>query len=106
MKKFVLAFLILAIAVAFAGTVPSSHSYTITLLKSITLAGTQLVPGDYRLTVAPDKITLVKDKVNLQVPGKIETATQKFDDTVLVYAGDKLAEIRLGGTKTKVVIAQ
>jgi hypothetical protein len=104
MRQFVLAFVIFAIAIATAGTVPSAHSYTITISQATVVNGTQLTPGDYRLTVVADKVTLVKGKVNVQLPAKIETADKKFDDTAVRYAGDKLSEIRLGGTKTRIVV--
>ena len=104
MKRFVLAFVILALAVAIAGTVPGAHSYTITLAQATTLQGTQLTPGDYRLTVSPAKVTLANGKVNIDVQAKVETTDKKFDDTSIRYSGDKLAEIRLGGTKTRIVV--
>jgi len=104
MKTFVLAFLVLALAVAFAGTVPGAHSYTVTFEKPVLVNGTKLAAGDYRLTVAPDKVTLTKDKVVVPVPASIETSTTKFSDTVIGLNGDNLREIRLGGTKTRIVV--
>jgi hypothetical protein len=104
MQRFVLAFVILALAVATAGTVPGAHSYNITLAQAVTVNGTQLTPGDYRLTVAPDKVTLAKGKVNVDLQAKVETADKKFGDTTVRYAGDKLAEIRVGGTRTRIVL--
>jgi hypothetical protein len=104
MKRFVLAFVILALAVATAGTVPGAHSYTITLAQAAIVNGTHLTPGDYRLTVSPAKVTLVQGKLNIDVPAKVETEDKKFDDTSVRYVGDKLSEIRIGGTKTRVVV--
>lgn len=104
MKNFVLAFVVFALALASAGTVPSGHSYNVTFSQNTVVAGTQLAPGDYRLTVAADKVTLVKGKVNVEVPAKIETTEKKFDETSIRYAGEKLSEIRVGGTKTRIVV--
>src|ERR1022692_3417693 len=104
MKRFVLAFVIFALAVAIAGTVPGSHSYTITLAQAATVNGTHLTPGDYRLTVSPAKVTLVQGKLSIDLQAKVETEDKKFDDTSVRYLGDKLAEIRLGGTKTRIVV--
>jgi hypothetical protein len=104
MKNFVLAFVIFALAVAFAGTVPSSHSYTITISQATTVNGTQLTPGEYRLNVAPDKVTLVKGKLNVEVPAKVEASEKKFDETVIRYVGEKLSEIGVGGTKTRIKV--
>lgn len=103
-KKFVLAFAILALAAAFAGTVPSVHTYRITLFQPATVNGTELKPGDYKLTFDASKLTLVMGKESVQAPVKIETADKKFDDTTLRYTGKTLAEIRLGGTKTRIVL--
>lgn|SRR5579872_6986009 len=103
-KKLVLAFAIFALAAAFAGTVPSPHSYRITLAQSAVVNGTELKPGEYRLTLDTTKITLVKGKQTVEVPAKVETVEKKYDDTAIRYVGNVVAEIRLGGTKTKVVL--
>jgi hypothetical protein len=104
MKRFVLAFIILALALATAGTVPAAHSYTITLAQAATVNGTPLAPGDYRLTVSPAKVTLSQGKLNIDLQAKVETADKKFDDTAVRYVSGKLAEIRLGGTKIRVLL--
>jgi len=104
LRKFVLAFAILALAVAFAGTVPSVHSYRITLGRAAVVNGTELQPGEYRLTVDTSKITLVMGKLSVEAPAKVEAAETKFDSTAIRYTGKALAEIRLGGTKTKIVL--
>lgn len=107
LKKFVLAFAILAIALATAGTVPGSHTYTITIIQPTVVNGTQLKPGEYRLFVDVTKVELKKGKDSIELPNaKVETGDKKFDTTAIRYMGDKLAEIRIGGTKTRVVIAQ
>jgi len=103
-KKFVLSFVILALAAAFAGTVPSVHSYRITLAQAAIVNGTDLKAGEYRLNVDASKITLVNGKLSVDVPAKIETVEKKFDDTAIRYTGNVIAEIRIGGTKTKIVL--
>jgi hypothetical protein len=105
LKKFVLGFMILALALASAGTVPGVHSYTITLAQPAVVNGTQLKPGDYKLTVGADKITLAQGKTSLQVPAKVETEERKFDDTAIRVVGGAIAEIRVGGTRTKIILA-
>jgi hypothetical protein len=103
-KKFVLAFAILALAAAFAGTVPSVHSYRLTLVQPAVVNGTELKPGEYRLNVDTTKITLVLGKVSVEAPATIEAVERKFDNTAIRYTGKTIAEIRLGGTKTKIVL--
>lgn len=105
-KKFVIGFILFALALSFAGTVPSNRTYTITLAQPTVVNGTQLKPGDYRLSMGLDKITLVMGKVSVDVPAKFETTEKKFDDTAIRLISGAIAEIRLAGTKTKIVIAQ
>ncbi len=109
-KKLVLVFAILALVCAFAGTVPAVGNYKITLLQPSVVKGTDLKPGEYRLTVNGDKITLVMGKLSVEAPATIETVEKKFDATAVRYsevAGKQiLSEIRVGGTKTKITINQ
>ncbi len=105
-KKFVLAFAILALAAAFAGTIPSARSYQITLTQAAVVNGTELQPGEYRLSFSDSKITLVKGKVNVESPAKVEAVERKFDNTAIRFVGNIVAEIRLGGTKTKIILNQ
>ena len=104
-KRFVLAFAILALVVATAGTVPGTHTYTINLIQPAVVNGAQLKPGEYRLTLDVDKVTLAQGKLSVDVPAaKIETVDKKYDSTAIRYVGTSIAEIRLGGTKTRIVV--
>ena len=111
-KKLVLIFAVLAIAAAaVAGTLPTGHSnYKITLFRPAVLSGTEFKAGDCVLTlnVVDAKATLTQGKQSVVVPAKIESVDQKFDITAvrLTRDGDKqnIAEIELGGTKTKVTL--
>ena len=111
-KKFVVVFAILVLAaMAFAGTVPvGKTSFRITIMQPSVLNGTELKPGDYKLNLGDGKITLVQGKVSVEAPATIETVDSKFDTTAIRYReqGGKqnVAEIRLGGSKTKVVLMQ
>src|ERR1035438_8650496 len=70
----VLAFAILALAVATAGTVPGTHTYTINLIQPAVVNGAQLKPGEYRLSVEATKVTLVQGKLTIDMPAaKVET---------------------------------
>ncbi len=104
LKKFVLAFAILALAVASAAT------YKVTLVQPSVVKGNELKAGDYRLSVQSDKVTLVNGKQSVEVPVKVETVAQKYDSTAVRYSDEggkaTISEIRLGGTKTKLVFAQ
>jgi hypothetical protein len=104
LKKFVLAFGILALAVA------SAENYKVTLSQPTSVTGKKLKAGDYRLNVADTKCTIVSGKESVEVPVKVEVADKKFDNTAVRYTGtgDKqsISEIRIGGTKTRLVFQE
>jgi hypothetical protein len=105
MTKFVIAFCILALAAAFAGTVPAvAH---VTLTRSALVAGTQLPAGEYRLLIGENKVTFMIDRKSFEIPVKIETVAKKFDTNEVSYddANSKtvVKEINLGGTKTRLI---
>jgi hypothetical protein len=101
LKRFVLAFAILGLAVA------SAESYRVTLSQPSKLNGKQLKAGEYRLNVENTKVTIVNGKESLEIPVKVETNDTKFDNTAVRYTGtgDKvtITEIRIGGTKTRLM---
>jgi hypothetical protein len=101
LKRFVLAFATLALVVASAAT------YRVTIVQPSVVKGNELKAGDYRLNVQNDKVTIINGKQSIEVPVKIENVEQKYDSTAVRYSdqGGKLtiSEIRLGGTKTKLV---
>lgn len=103
--------LILAFAlIASAGTLPAVGHYTITVFEPAAVQGTVLQPGEYRLILADTKLTITpqngKNPMELKV--KVETQAKKFESTsvelVTVDGKASIGEIRLGGTKTKLVL--
>ena len=110
LKKVVLGFVILALAVATAGTIPGVGSYKLTLLQPTMVNGTVLKPGDYKLNLANDKVTILDGKFSVEARVKVETVDKKFDTTSIRYSDQAgkavLSEIRLGGTKTKLLFNQ
>jgi hypothetical protein len=110
MKKLVVVFAILVLAaMAFAGTIPvGKNSFHITLLQPSVVNGTELKPGDYKLNLSESKITLVQGKISVEAAATFETADSKFDNTAIRYTQQNgkqtVAEIRLGGSKTRVVL--
>jgi hypothetical protein len=108
-KKLVLAFAILALATAFGGGVSGAH-YKITLLQPSVVKGTELKAGEYRLQILNDTATLTGQKLTVDVPVKVETNERKYDSTAIRYIQQDgkamISEIRIGGTKTKLLINQ
>jgi len=108
-KKLIVTFAILALAVASAGTVPGAGAnFRITLTQPSVVNGTLLKAGDYRLTILDAKVKIANAKQTVEAPAKLENVEEKFDSTAVCYfksdgGQQALSEIRLGGTKTKVV---
>ena len=104
LKKFVLAFGILALAVA------SAENFRVTLSQPSTVKGNQLKAGEYRLNLENLKLAMVSGKQSVEVAVKVETMDKKYDSTAVRYtgAGEKqsISEIRIGGTKTKLVFEE
>lgn len=103
MKKLMLVFATFALALATAAS-----SYTVNVGDPTWVAGKELQPGDYKVQIDGNKVTLKSGKNVIEVPGKVESTDRKFDTTAIVSQTEngklKMSEIRLGGTKTKIVI--
>src|SRR3954470_24169002 len=103
MKKF-----LVVATLAFASlTVVSAKTYEITLSNPTKVGSVQLKPGQYKLKVdgANAVFTDINSSKSFTTPVKVENGDKKFDDTrvqsVKDGAGDKINEIDLGGSKTK-----
>lgn len=103
MKKIVVC-LAAAASLVWAGAMSSK----VTLFQHSTLNGVDLKPGDYKILVDGDKVTLQNGKTKAEAPVKSEENGEKFGSTSIRYInGDgkmKITEIRIGGTKTKLVV--
>jgi hypothetical protein len=101
-KKLIFLFVVLAGLV-----LANAASYTVTLFQPSVVAGTELKPGDYKLTVQDNKATLQKGKEKVEATIKSETADSKYATTSVRYNNAdgkfKMMEIRIGGTNTKLV---
>lgn len=71
------------------------------------MQGKELKPGDYRIDLKDSKVVIAGGKQSVEATVKVEHAETRFASTTVRYAtgGGKysIQEIRLGGTKTKVV---
>jgi len=105
LTKFIVAFSVLALLAAFAGTVPAvAH---VTFFKTAVVGGTTLQAGEYRVLIGDAKVTFSAGKKSFDVPVKIESSPKKFEITEVIYDGvpdqNVVREITLGGTKTRLV---
>jgi hypothetical protein len=103
LKKFMILFAVAALAFA------SANTYTVTLFQPSVVNGKELQPGDYKLQVTDNKVVISKGKESVEATVKVENGDQKYSSTAVRYTnGDgkyKLQEIRLGGTKTRLVFS-
>src|ERR1044072_8288988 len=83
-SKFLAAFAILAIVVASAGTVPGpGSSYRVTLSQPSVVKGSDLKPGEYKVSLGADKATFSAGKINVEAAVTVETAPEKFKSTAV-----------------------
>ena len=91
-------------ASAFAAA--ASH-YNIDLRNPVVVAGTELKPGVYRMELNGDKAMIQGTKQQVEASVKVEEGGEKYSGTTVRYTMTDgkyhVTEIRLGGTKTKVV---
>ena len=101
LTRFLLAFGTLALTIA------SAASFHFTVNDPQWVAGKELKPGEYSIKVEGDKATIKAGKNVIEVPAKVETANSKYDSTTLftnsVNGKSVIGEIRIGGSKTKIV---
>jgi hypothetical protein len=102
MKKLVLAFSTLALAVASAGS-----SYHVKLFEKSVVGGTELKPGEYKIEVKDNRAIVKDGKNTAEADVKVENGDRKYPTTTVRYQnGDgkyRVTEILLGGTTTKLV---
>ncbi len=103
MKKFIAMFA-LTMSFAFAGT----SNFNVTLFQPSIIAGKELKPGEYKVQLNGDKMTLKSGKTSVETSVKSEQVESKFGSTSVRYtSGDgkyTVTEIRIGGTNTKLVV--
>ncbi|HYP14293.1 MAG TPA: hypothetical protein VEQ63_10255 [Bryobacteraceae bacterium] len=101
-KKISMSAITLALAVASAAS-----SYRVTLFQSSFVNGQELKPGDYKIQLNGDKAVISGNRQKIEANVKTETTDEKFAANSVRYRnGDgkyRIQEIRLGGTKTKLL---
>ena len=78
-------------------------STMITVTQKSTIGSLTLEPGDYKLVADDSKAKIMKGKKVLgEVSCQWTEGTQKAYVDTLIYTGDKISELRLGG-KTRIL---
>jgi hypothetical protein len=100
-KRFLVGLLLAGLAIA------SAKSHSLKLSETITVAGTDLKAGDYKLDLTADKVVITNGKQSVESPVKVEQSATKFGATTVRYANAEgkrvLQEIQLGGTNMRLV---
>ena len=101
MTLLALAFLTIGIA--------SAKTHTITLYNVSRVAGQDLKPGNYKLEVEGEKVTITNGKLTVESTVNVEQSDEKYAKTSVRYAevDGKMTvrEIRLGGTNTRLIFS-
>ncbi len=101
MSKLILLFATLALSAGFA----ASHKISIT--SPLSYGSKTLKAGEYKVEVQGDKAVFTSGKEVVELPVVVEEAAEKYRDTQLGTSGGangaQLQEIKLGGTKTKLI---
>ncbi len=97
-KRILFSFATLALAVA------SAKTYTVEFLQPCEVAGSALKAGEYRMDVTESKAVFTGQKLKAESAVKLERAPAKFRQTTVVYDGNHVREVRLGGTDIKVML--
>lgn len=86
----------------------AAETYHVTLLKPSVIGGQELKPGDYKVQVNNDTVTISHGKQSVEAKVKTESVDKKFGSTTVRYEmqGEKykVQAIGIGGTKTRLVI--
>jgi hypothetical protein len=101
-RRIALFFALVALALA------AGKTYTITTYTTVTLGKTELKAGSYKLRMLDGNSVEIDGKPNSKTAVRVETEKNKFGDTSLRMSTEggkeRVTEIRLGGTNTKLVI--
>ena len=100
MKKLAVSVFTVAMAVAYAAS-----AVKVDLITPMTVAGTELKAGEYKVTVEGNTATFKSDKKSVTVPATVVTGGEKYRVTMMESAGSTLKSIHIAGTDTTIVFS-
>jgi hypothetical protein len=87
------------------GIASAASSHSLDLKHSVTIGGTELQAGSYKVEMQGDKATFKAGKSVVEVPATLGTNDRKYPTTGIVTSGPKLIEIDFGGTTEKILFS-
>jgi hypothetical protein len=100
-NKLLLGFASVALAVASAAA-----NYNVTFFEPVVVNGTKLKPGDYRVEVQGNTAVIKHGKTMAEAPVRVENDSDKHRSNSIRMDGDRVSEIRLGGSHTRLVFGK
>ena len=99
---------LLLLAIGFAGLgMAAAKSYSFDLYGPAMLGATTLAPGEYRIEIVDQKAVVRNGRIHCEAPVTVENGDTKYSGTTVrfINADGKMhiQQIRIGGTKTKLV---
>lgn len=99
--------LVVCLGCAAATFASAANRYDVSFQSNAVIAGTEIKPGDYNVELSGNKAMIRGGKQAVEASVQVQQADQKFSATTVRYdivdGKYKVTEIRLGGTKTKLV---
>ena len=105
MKK-VCSVLVIALSIFLAVTaMAKTKRYELQIGQTVQAGGAQLKPGAYQIEVEGNSLVFYQGQKEIaKAPVRSEEVTKKVDNTSVTLNQDKLVEVQLGGTKTKLIV--
>jgi hypothetical protein len=96
-------FALLALAGSLA--LVAASNYRVSIYQSSSVNGMELKRGDVTLELKDNKAVLKQGKNTVEASVKVETGTQKYQQTQVGYkeGSHEIKDITLGGTTTKIL---
>ena len=99
LRKLLFSSITVGVIIATAG----SNNYHVQISQDSVVNGKSIKAGDYRLEMQNNMAVIKQGKQTIEVPAHAESVANKFASTEIEYRDNKIQEIRVGGSRTKIV---
>jgi hypothetical protein len=87
------------------GIASAASSYSVKINESMSIGGTQLKAGEYKVEMVGDKALFKIGKSVVEVPATLGKSDRMYPYTALVTENSKIVEIDFGGTTAKILFS-